>query len=442
MPSLFIPPGELLTRRLGQLKKAVAAAFPQKMAHREDLPYAIRDLSRLLTTERAQKNAYWASPRLLGAYLHYFLPWNIFRLSCLLPSLPLNLRAGDRILDLGSGPLTLPLSVWLCATRERSLPLTWICSDLAPHPLELGRDIFQYFVRAGGAGQSRGAGSAPEQKPSVPWSFNLLRASLDSALRGVKTGVNLIAALNVLNELPAPRRESMEERLDSLCASMDRALAPGGRILLMEPGTRLGGKIVQILRQAALARGFTTLSPCTHNAACPFLTGADPHGSEPARADFAAETPGAQCGKGVPAHASAAWCHFGYRSAGAPEELQELSSRAGLPKTRVHLSFVLLEKGGPGTVRDEPPRFSACASNRQEPGRGLFLSRVVSEAIRLPERGSACYVCMREGLGVLVGSGRFSSGSAVVTRIAKNGGRDPKTGARLVEAATDLPLLT
>jgi SAM-dependent methyltransferase len=432
MPSLFMPPGERLIRRLGQLKNAVAFAFPQKNTHREDLPYAVRDLSRLLTTERAQKNAYWASPRLLGAYLHYFLPWNIFRLSWLLPGLPLNLRAEDKILDLGSGPLTLPLSVWLCGTQERSLPLTWICSDLTPRPLELGRDIFQHLVRIAGTGQSRRAESAPEQKLSVPWGFNLLRASVDSALRGSKGGVNLIAALNVLNELPTPRRESMEERLDGLCASMDRALKPGGRILLVEPGSRLGGKIVQMMRRAALARGFTALSPCTHNAACPLLAGTGRQGG--ARADFPVELPDLEREKGVPPHASSSWCHFGHMSAGAPEALQKLSAQAGLPKERVHLSFVLLEKGGGEIVRDGQPCFSGCALG-QETGRELFLSRVVSEAIRLPERGSAYYVCMREGLGMLVGGGKFSSGSEVLTRIAKNGGRDPKTGAIFVEPA-------
>jgi hypothetical protein len=198
----------------------------------------------------------------------------------------------------------------------------------------------------------------------------------------------------------------------------------------MEPGTRLGGKIVQLMRQAALARGFTALSPCTHDAVCPFLPGR--HGGT--RTDFPAETPDPERGKGAPPHASSAWCHFGHMSAGAPEALQKLSAQAGLPKERVHLSFVLLEKGGGEIVRDGRPRCSDCASGR-DTGREIFRSRVVSGAIRLPERGNAYYVCMREGLGMLVGGGRFFSGSEVLTRIAGNGGRDLKTGAIFVEPA-------
>ncbi|MDR2825928.1 MAG: hypothetical protein LBV76_03920 [Deltaproteobacteria bacterium] len=261
MTDLFTAPDEILRQRLGQVKNAVAFAFPQKRQHREDLPYAVRDLSRLLTTERAQKNSYWAAPRLLGAYLHYFLPWNLFRLSWLLPGLPLNLKTGDRILDLGSGPLTLPLAFRLCRPQDAILPLTWFCSDLTPHPMEVGKDIFKQC----------GALMSPELKTAAPpWRLNLLRAPLELALRKAKGRVNLITALNVLNELPAPRQDSLEESLGSLFSSMDRALEPGGMILLIEPGTRLGGKIVQLMRYAAMARGYEVLSPCTHNAACPF----------------------------------------------------------------------------------------------------------------------------------------------------------------------------
>jgi ribosomal protein RSM22 (predicted rRNA methylase) len=404
MTALFTAPDEMLRQRLGQVKNAVAFAFPQKRQHKVDLPYAVRDLSRLLTTERAQKNSYWAAPRLLGAYLHYFLPWNLFRLSWLLPGLPLNLKAGDRILDLGSGPLTLPLAFRLCRPQDYLLPLTWLCSDLTPHPMEVGRDIFKQF----------GALISPELKTADPWRFNLLRAPLELALRKAKGRVNLLTALNVLNELPAPRQDSLEESLGSLFSSMDRALAPGGMILLIEPGTRLGGKIIQFMRHAALARGFEVLSPCTHNAACPFLL-------------LGAE-------RDMEQHSAEAWCHFGHAGAGAPEELQALSAQAGLSKGSVHLSFVLLHKR-----RAEPGSASTQAGNsalkKPEPVKEEFPARVVSDLIRLPGQDSAHYVCMREGLGLLKGGRVISSGSEVLTCRAKNGGTDAKTGAILLEYA-------
>ncbi|MDR1125768.1 MAG: hypothetical protein LBM64_06870, partial [Deltaproteobacteria bacterium] len=64
MHKLFMPPGAAARERLLAFERAVRAAFPQKKQHRADLPYAVRDLSRLLTSERDQKRAYWASPRL------------------------------------------------------------------------------------------------------------------------------------------------------------------------------------------------------------------------------------------------------------------------------------------------------------------------------------------------------------------------------------------
>ncbi|MDR2825929.1 MAG: hypothetical protein LBV76_03925 [Deltaproteobacteria bacterium] len=63
----------------------------------------------------------------------------------------------------------------------------------------------------------------------------------------------------------------------------------------------------------------------------------------------------------------------------------------------------------------------------------MFPVRVVSDLIRLPGQDSAHYVCMRDGLGMLKGGHRIVSGSEVLTRRAKNGGTDAKTGAILLE---------
>jgi SAM-dependent methyltransferase len=432
---LSAAPEEPLRQSLTELIRAVAGVFPQKKAHREDLPFAVRDLSRLLTSERARKNGYWASPRLAGAYLRYFLPWNIFRLFRILPRLPLNIQPEDKIVDLGSGPLTLPLSLWLCGPRERRLPLTWFCADPAPRPLELGRDIFGRLAGLPGRERMQAEESAPERKIPEPWRLNLLRAPLEPALRTIGVKANLITAMNVLNELPAPRRETMEERLARLFAAMDRALAPGGQILLAEPGTRLGGKIVQLTRMAALARGFEAVAPCTHDAPCPFLAGIRPGRERPSGEILPEAPPAAYKGDKVAGqHAAGAWCHFGYTSAGAPEELQALSAQAGLAKKRVYLSFVLLKKK---QAESDPGRrrFSHSSLEQQERSREIFPARVVSGLIRLPEHGGAYYVCTREGLGILPGSGKISAGSELLVRRTVKGGKDPKSGAIFLESA-------
>jgi ribosomal protein RSM22 (predicted rRNA methylase) len=310
----------------------------------------------------------------------------------------MNLQAVDKILDLGSGPLTMPLALWLCRPQDRLLPLFWHCSDLAPHPMELGRSIFKNFTTLDSA----------EQKIPEGWKLNLMRAPLELALRKINGRVNLITALNVLNELPTPRQDSLEERLDSLFASMDRALAVGGKILFIEPGTRFGGKIIQLMRLAALTRGYETLSPCMHDNSCPFLTTGEANLQRPER-----------------------WCHFGHTTAGAPDELQKLSGMAGLSKDSVHLSFMLLHKG---KSRVDSNFSGKHASVREK----IMTGRVVSDSIRLPEHGNAYYVCTEDGLGILTGSRKMSSGSEVLTRLAKKGGKDQKTGAMFLELATSI----
>ena len=145
--------------------------MPLNAARRRELPDACRDLSALLTTERdGLERPYWTSPRLTSAYLRYFLPWNLVRLTALLPGLPLTAPAtrpsgaeengtatagaNDEFLifDLGSGPCTFPLALWLARPDLRRLPVTVVASDSAPHPLDLGR---RYLRRPAGRARPR-----------------------------------------------------------------------------------------------------------------------------------------------------------------------------------------------------------------------------------------------------------------------------------------------
>ena len=419
MHKLFMPPGAATRERLLAFEKAVSLTFPQKKQHRADLPYAVRDLSRLLTSERDQKRAYWASPRLLGAYLHYFLPWNLVRLSWLLPSLPLRFSPGDKILDLGSGPLTLPLGLWLSRPELHALPLSVTCSDQAPHPLNVGRDILRRLLAPAGAAPME----EPEQAEQGPWQLNLLRAPLEQALR--KAGrFNLITALNVLNELPAPRQQSLEDRLGELFSSFNRALEPGGNIFLMEPGTRLGGKLVQLMRKLALDEGYVALAPCPHQAACPFAARHEAH--EDDQEDWADGRPDRrpdrrQSGRQSGPPGPNGWCHFNHGVDGASPRLLELSAAADLGKERLNLSFVLLRKPGGEPV----PAAKA-------DGKTLEV-RVISEPIRLPG-GPARYVCTAEGLGLLRQAEHIPSG-AKITAVKAGKEKDAKSGAIFLELA-------
>jgi hypothetical protein len=123
-PGLFpIPSAELLDG-LAALPKALSKAFPLKTKHRAVLPGGISKLSDYLTIDREHlPRDYMSRPEFLAAYLHYFLPWNIYRQGRLLMGLDLALKPGARVVDLGAGPLTFLHALWLArpGLREQEL---------------------------------------------------------------------------------------------------------------------------------------------------------------------------------------------------------------------------------------------------------------------------------------------------------------------------------
>lgn len=389
--NLIKTPGPAAREDLSLALAAIKRAFPLKTAHRKTLPHAIRDLSRMLTSERGQIQGYWQKAPLTGAYLYYFLPWNLFRLSWLLPELRLELAPDSKILDLGSGPLTLPLGLWLARPDLRATPLHITCADPAQRPMELGKTVLDEL---GGA--------------DSPWQINLMRAPLDVALR--KAGrVNLITAGNVLNEISS-RQETLEERLENIFYSMDRSLEAGGRIFIMEPGTRLGGKLISMLRRIALEEGYTVEAPCTHAAPCPY--------APPQEDDEAPKKRGSL-------RQPSGWCHFNLTANGAPDELVALSREAELEKERLSFACLLLRKAEP----EQRPR------EKRVDGGLVTPVRVISDLIRIPGTAGARYVCSSQGLGLLGGAEHLKSGMLTEAFLPDKAARDAKSGAWLMSPA-------
>ena len=169
--------------------------------HRRTLPDDIAHLSRLLTTERAGLDRpYWSSPASISAYLYYFLPWNLVRLTRLLASLPLTdprsvaPQGGEALLvDVGSGPLTLPLALWLARPEWRSAPVRVLAMDTSSQPLELGKTLMEVLGEITG---------------QPVWPIRVARAPLDQVVRqagpllsGGRAQPWIVSAANVLNEL-------------------------------------------------------------------------------------------------------------------------------------------------------------------------------------------------------------------------------------------------
>lgn len=446
---LLSRPGPELAAVLEKVPAALAKAVPIPPGHRGELPAAVRELSRLLTSERGERSrSYWSAPRLAAAYLYFFLPWNIFRLAWLLPGLDLPLGPGGRILDLGSGPLTLPLALWCARPDLRRTPLFFDCTDVAVKPMEYGRAVF--YALAG---------------EDSPWLVSLRRAPVEKALRpergGRETsclrpagsrrhGYDCIMAGNVVNELCADTaRDSLSTlagRLADLTGMAFDALAPEGRLFLLEPGTRFGGRLIALARKGALDRGFVPLAPCTHAGPCPMLKNTGP----------------ALSGRSYSDQNYSGWCHFIHPAEHAPAALRELGVQARLRKNSLALSCLLLRRpeSGPASapaagaalddlerlyeeiMREESAARPDCRerSDREAPGKPAQAVcsesarvRVISSPLGLPgEEAPARYACCEKGLALLLNAGRLPSGALVTLPWSERERRDPKTGALLL----------
>lgn len=411
---------------LENLPEALLHIWPLNATHRRSLPEDIARLSRLLTTERAGlARSYWTSPAAISAYLYYFLPWNLVRLTRLLAALPLpdptciaahvggqatgqTAAAGNEalLLDVGSGPLTLPLALWLAYPQWRSAPIRVLAVDLAPQPLELGKSLLETLGRMGG---------------QPVWQVHTARAPLEQAARMATrlpglSGARpwLVSAVNVLNEVRSGKRgahrgqteegeipdgcreEKLSGFLESLAPLAQGSGAQKPALLFVEPGTRLGGTTVMRMRRLGLEAGWNALSPCPHGEDCPLLENAH----------------------------SRTWCHFTFSSAGAPQWLEKLSADAGLEKNALSLAPLLL--GHQPAAHDRTQQSPARERHGSVAGK---TARVISAAFAVPGLpGRARYACSGQGLLLLENAGTLASGDLLDVSIQP--GRDRKSGAR------------
>lgn len=438
--ALFPPLSAETQRILDMLPEALTKVWPLNAGHKRSLPDDVAQLSRLLTTERAGlARPYWSSPASISAYLYYFLPWNLVRLTRLLASLPLAdprtvaPQGGEALLvDVGSGPLTLPLALWLARPEWRSAPVRVLAMDTSSQPLELGKTLMEVLG---------------EMTGQPVWPVRVARAPLDQVVRqaapllsGGRARPWLVSAANVLNELRFGKKRSRgasaiededefdsldaedmdidgnpaageadgekpegcrEDRLDSFLESLSPLFdhagsrgeatagspAPvGPSLLFVEPGTRLGGSTIMRLRQLAVDGGLTALAPCTHQADCPLLRG--------------------QGGR--------TWCHFTFGSEGAPLWLEDLSQASGLGKSGLSLSPLLLAAMPEAEAQTSSP----------------LPARVLSAPFMVPGlAGRARYACSGKGILLLENAESLASGDELTVAIAAGAPRDRKSGA-------------
>jgi len=366
---------------LDSIPALIEKTFPIPGRFRRTLPSHVAELSRLLTGERGSRSlSYLSRPNFLSAYLHYFLPWNLYRLCSLLPTLDLNLSKGGEVVDLGSGPLTFVSALWIARPELRAIPLELHCIDRSSPALEAGKKFFTALTL--------GAES--------PWKLNLIREEIDIRRLDSRKRKNaaLVCAVNMFNEIYDNLSHNNTEGLRRAAADIAR-IAGGqasedGRILIVEPGVPQSGKFISFLRNAFLELERPPLSPCSHTAACPLS-------NEKKR-----------------------WCHFAFETTEAPKELHRLSTAAGIPKERLVFSFLLTGQAG-----------SRAAEKPQE------AARIISDAFPLPNSRFGRYGCCSRGLILLTGEKirieKIASGSLITPVFPAGDKRDEKSGALLAE---------
>ncbi len=398
MQNLFTPLPAYIYKKLQELPDILHKVMPMHARHRKTLHLAIEELSVRLTSERALlRQPYWGTPRLTAAYLWYFLPWNILRLTRLLhgldlpPPTPMPTKHDETVkprilVDMGSGPLSLPLALWLAKPEWHSIPLTIVCSDTAAQPLQLGQKIFELL-----AGKHS------------PWRIVPRRCTVEATsheLHKIEGVVWLIAAANVCNELKTRPEQTMDERLFELVNKFSTHIynVNDARLLFVEPGTRLGGKTIVSLREAGLECELHPVSPCpAHSLDCPLRD-------------------------------SKTWCHFTFDTGGAPAWLTDLSRQAHLRKEALSLAFVLLQN-------------NEAAQAHQLTGRNQHEARIISAPFSVPGlAGQARYACTAQGLALLTQAAHIQQGALLnVFESQQKNSIDKKSGAFIVEHHERMP---
>lgn len=378
--SQLFPPLEP-SPELEALPKVLSLVWPLNGKHRKSLPHDIAALSEILTCQRSRlATPYWQRPNYVSAYLYYFLPWNLIRLMRLLHGITLPApEDGMWLLDAGAGPLTVSLALWLAKPQWRDIRLNTLSLDSARQPLQLGVKLFRMLAAETGA---------------TPWQTASVVSPLEDLPRHFPRNERpwLISAANALNEMReqtgrhGASRTSEEWREGRLGALLEawRPLWTRAPLLVVEPGTRLGGDTVAGLRAIALEYGLSPLAPCTHAGECPLLEDRK------------------------------RWCHFVFSAQDAPDWLKALSREARLFKTSLSLAPLLLGSGDGGWHGGQLP------------------VRVLSQSFDV-DGGKARYGCASCGLCLMPDAARALSGSLCMAR--DTGRRDGHSGARIVTPA-------
>ena len=330
----------------------------------------------------------------LSSYVRYYTWWNLVRLTKLFSNLPAASFPNKECicLDIGSGPLTLVISLWLSRPELRNINLTWYCLDVSSNSMALGEDVYLSIVA---------------QTGGTPWKIVRVKGSFGTGTF-IKEKADFITCANMFNELDQasdmPPEFQSKKYYDQLCSYKNDDC----KFLLIEPGVPKSARTLCLLRDRFIKENYDLIGPCSHCGECP-MNG------------FKAYT-GSQN----------KWCNFAFSTENAPAKLLKLSENSKLTKDRATLIFISVvpEKTASDFGEDSISQDFAKEDNS-------LSVRIISDCMKLHNNSFANYGCSKIGL-VLVSSkneNAFKSGDLLKIECSQDIKKlpiDKKSGAKLI----------
>lgn len=192
-------------------------------------PADVLRLSDLYLQRKIQLSTIWSDARLKNAYLSYFLPLNLLRLSSVIKEAQ-ELHFFDSltsVIDFGSGPGTFDIGAHFAQLNFKELHFI----ESSSKAIEAHKEILQ--------------------KCKIPSLSKKWTSSPSHQANAGTLGV-FSYSLNELDHLP------------------DWALACEA-LMIIEPSTQNEGRKLQQLRAPLIKAGFSIWAPCTHQSGCPLL---------------------------------------------------------------------------------------------------------------------------------------------------------------------------
>lgn len=391
---------------LENFDRVVQGVRPLNSKQLQKLPENIKELSHQLTDQRSERRlGYMNESVQLSSYVRYYTWWNLVRLTKLFSNLPAESFPNKECicLDIGSGPLTLVISLWLSRPELRELNLTWYCLDVSSNSMALGEDVYLSIVA---------------QTGGTPWKIVRVKGSFGTGTF-IKEKADFITCANMFNELDQasdmPPEFQSKKYYDQLCLYKNDDC----KFLLIEPGVPKSARTICLLRDRFIKENYDLIGPCSHCGECP-MNG------------FKAYT-----------GSSHKWCNFAFSTENAPAKLLKLSENSKLTKDRATLIFIsvvpkksAIDFGGETISQDSATSVNSANNVLAKDDNSLSV-RIISDCMKLHNNTFANYGCSKIGL-VLVSSkteNAFKSGDLLKIECSQDIKKlpiDKKSGAKLI----------